>query len=132
MEKRYSDVVFNAFDDTTGFAYLCYKSIVKRPIIRDRKNNNYFYKDYNTGSQKGRYYMLITENGLKIDWEASVTFSDMKIAELKNRKPKDYVRMRIFMKLKENFYKEKLPDYFQVQIQDGDQSGGFASAFVFK
>jgi hypothetical protein len=134
MEERYGELNFNNLhSDSTSSLNKLKKAFTsnKDPWIKVKGYNNYYkkktvyYLKNNFGAdvkQVSTYYVVLKNNSLLLDWEASVGFSELSMKAFDIKKPSKYYFMRVQMELCESFYdKDYLPDYFCVQIkQDGE------------
>jgi hypothetical protein len=134
MEERYGELNFNDLhSDSTSSLNKLKKAFTsnKDPWIKVKGYNNYYkkktvyYLKNNFGADVKKvslYYVVLKNNSLLIDWEASMGLSELSMKAFDIKKPSKYYYMRVQMELCESFYeKDYLPDYFCVQInQDGE------------
>jgi hypothetical protein len=132
MEERYDEINFEKeLKDSTSYIYnvrLTFQ-LNSDPWLKIKGLPNYYKKKitvyYGAAKSKSNvteYYVKNINGKSLIDWEASVYHSDVSLDILDNRKRKEYVMMRVLMKIEDNFWnKNDLPDYFAVRInQEGD------------
>ncbi len=133
MEERYQEMNFEPdLKDSTSSLYNLKKALqansgtwmkVKGVNNIYRNKVTYFYGQNKTESSTTEYIVRNDNNKFLIDWEASLGLSEMTMASFDSRKKKEYVMMRVFMSIEENYLeKDALPDYFCVRInQEGDK-----------
>jgi hypothetical protein len=133
MEETYQETNFERdLKDSTSYLFNLKKAFqtnsdpwmkVKGVNNTYRKKITYSYGQNNTLSETTYYIVKNDNNKFLIDWEASRGLSEMTMASFDSRKKKEYVMMRVFMSIEENYLeKDALPDYFCVRInQEGDK-----------
>ncbi len=133
MEETYQETNFERdLKDSTSYLFNLKKAFqtnsdpwmkVKGVNNTYRKKITYSYGQNNSLSETTDYIVKNDNNKFLIDWEASRGLSEMTMASFDSRKKKEYVMMRVFMSIEENYLeKDALPDYFCVRInQEGDK-----------
>lgn len=132
MEEYYEKTnLENLLKDSTSRLYNIRLDYQKNsdPWLNIKGVPNYYKKKITTtyGAPKtetsSEYYVKNVNGKYLIDWESSANISDVTVEGFDNRKGREYVMMRVYMKIDDNFYsKDKLPDYFAVSIyQEGDK-----------
>ena len=128
MEERYQEMNFESdFKDSTSSLFNLKRTVEanSNPWMKVKGVNNtyrmkftYSYGQNNTQSSTAEYIIKNDNNKFLIDWEASLGLSEMTMASFDSRKKKEYVMMRVFMAIEENYLeKDALPDCFCVRIQ---------------
>jgi uncharacterized protein YmfQ (DUF2313 family) len=132
MEERYQETNFERdLKDSTSYLFNLKGAVqansdpwmkVKGVNNTYRKKISFSYGQNKSQSNVSEYIVRNDNNKFLIDWEASLGLSEMTMASFDSRKKKEYVMMRVFMSIEENYLeKDALPDYFCVRInQEGD------------
>jgi len=132
MEEYYEESNFEkSLKDTTSYLYNMWFNFQKNsdPWLNIKGAPNYYKKKLTvtygaTKTEKSSEYNVKNVNGkFLIDWESSVNISDVTVEGFDSRKKKEYVMMRVYMKIYDNWLKkDDLPDYFAVSFnQEGDE-----------
>lgn len=133
MEERYQETNFERdLKDSTSYLFNLKRAAeansnpwmkVKGVSNTYRNKFTFSYGKNNTLSETTEYIVKNDNNKFLIDWEASLGLSEMTMASFDSRKKKDYVMMRVYMLIEEDYLeKDALPDYFCVRIyQEGDK-----------
>lgn len=133
MEERYQELNFEQdLKDSTSYLFNLKETFksnsepwmkIKGVNSVYRKKITVLYGKNKSQSDVSEYIVKNDNNKFLIDWEASLGLSEMTMASFDSRKKKEYVMMRVFMSIEENYLeKDALPDYFCVRInQEGDK-----------
>jgi len=128
MEERYQETnIERDLKDSTSYLFNLKEAFQTNsdPWMKVKGVNNFyrkkitaFYGQTKSESNGAEYIVKNENNKFLIDWEASLGLSEMTMASFDSRKKKEYVMMRVFMAIKENYLeKDALPDCFCVRIQ---------------
>jgi hypothetical protein len=131
MEERYSEKFFEKdLKDSSSYLFNLRKAFQTNtdPWLKVKGVNNYYRKKltFNFGqnlasTETSQYFVRGANNSFLVDWEASLSLSDLPLDNFDTRKKKDYVMMRVYMKIEENFRnKSDMPEYFCVRINQED------------
>jgi hypothetical protein len=131
MEEKYSESFFEkALKDSISQLFNLVKAFKANtdPWLKVKGLNNYYRKKLtiNYGqnlstAETYEYFVRGVNNSFLVDWEASLSISDLPIDNFDTRKKKDYVMMRVNMIIQENLQKKNdIPEYFFVNIFQKD------------
>lgn len=97
---------------------------------RDTSGNLVFMVTFQKDNREHYYYLIETDQGYKVDWEASVGHCAMSWVDFKSKKPSFPVRFRVAAQLSV-FYVGKYSDGLQwMCLQVFSETGGSAYAYT--